>query len=394
MIKLYRLLGVSPSATPQEIRRAFRRRARELHPDVSKDPEATEKFKALEIAYSILIKKLAPSRYDRPQTRRHKPSPVEKPPPEEVAHEQEEIIHICAEASSPDGTYRLSWRDADPAEDARILQGYKQALKRTFKFDHDPGEFQLRRGGRLIYQKILQRPNDGRVANNGTAIFNDWLRKGSDGELSGEFCAFGVTGEELLRLRFEANLVKNAISDDGTYALCTTAFTKAKGPMIAFFALSPAKLLWKQPLGPPQRWPDQYLIHPESRSIEFVFKSVGSYELDFEGHYVDRRKWQCCALDRADGFMVQDVVREVLSQHETPDRDLLERAVRGLDRTLSRGFEQRFGERIPKFEAVSYRLKGEVYERLGDRILAKGAYMEALKRDPKVGVRRRMAELG
>jgi molecular chaperone DnaJ len=51
----YELLGVPPEATEGEIKKAFRRLARELHPDVNKhDPEAEEKFKQAAEAYEVL----------------------------------------------------------------------------------------------------------------------------------------------------------------------------------------------------------------------------------------------------------------------------------------------------------------------------------------------------
>jgi molecular chaperone DnaJ len=50
----YGLLGVNSNATPEEIKRAYRRLARELHPDVNKDPGAEEKFKAVTTAYEVL----------------------------------------------------------------------------------------------------------------------------------------------------------------------------------------------------------------------------------------------------------------------------------------------------------------------------------------------------
>ncbi|MEP6597933.1 MAG: molecular chaperone DnaJ [Actinomycetota bacterium] len=50
----YALLGVSRQATAEEIKRAYRRLARELHPDVNSDPSAEERFKAVSVAYEVL----------------------------------------------------------------------------------------------------------------------------------------------------------------------------------------------------------------------------------------------------------------------------------------------------------------------------------------------------
>ena len=51
----YELLGVDRGADQKEIKRAFRRIARELHPDVNKhDPEAEAKFKEVAEAYEVL----------------------------------------------------------------------------------------------------------------------------------------------------------------------------------------------------------------------------------------------------------------------------------------------------------------------------------------------------
>jgi molecular chaperone DnaJ len=62
----YEVLGVPRDASSQDIKRAFRALARELHPDVNAhDPEAEEKFKAAAEAYEILSDDERRATYDR-----------------------------------------------------------------------------------------------------------------------------------------------------------------------------------------------------------------------------------------------------------------------------------------------------------------------------------------
>src|SRR3954469_20893729 len=61
----YETLGVPRDASEQDIRRAYRRLARENHPDVNKDPGAEDRFKQISEAYEGPRGSERRERYDR-----------------------------------------------------------------------------------------------------------------------------------------------------------------------------------------------------------------------------------------------------------------------------------------------------------------------------------------
>ncbi|CAN5479463.1 molecular chaperone DnaJ [soil metagenome] len=60
----YEVLGVDRSATPEEIKKAYRKLARELHPDVNPSTDASEKFKQVTHAYDVLSDPQQRQQYD------------------------------------------------------------------------------------------------------------------------------------------------------------------------------------------------------------------------------------------------------------------------------------------------------------------------------------------
>lgn len=61
----YATLGVSREASEEEIKKSYRKLARKYHPDVSKEPQAEERFKAVQEAYEVLKDPQKRSAYDQ-----------------------------------------------------------------------------------------------------------------------------------------------------------------------------------------------------------------------------------------------------------------------------------------------------------------------------------------
>jgi DnaJ-like protein len=76
------LLGVTADADASALSRAYRRLARGLHPDLSADPEAPERFRALHTAYQLALDSRRQTTLPAPRPRPVSvdPEPAEPPP--------------------------------------------------------------------------------------------------------------------------------------------------------------------------------------------------------------------------------------------------------------------------------------------------------------------------
>jgi curved DNA-binding protein len=77
----YKIMGLSHDATQDEIKRTYRRLARKYHPDVSKEPNAEERFKEVGEAYEVLKDPEKRAAYDRLLKGEYRPGEEFRPPP-------------------------------------------------------------------------------------------------------------------------------------------------------------------------------------------------------------------------------------------------------------------------------------------------------------------------
>ncbi|HET6602768.1 MAG TPA: DnaJ C-terminal domain-containing protein [Xanthomonadaceae bacterium] len=78
----YAELGVEPGALEKDIKSAYRRLARRYHPDVSKETDAEERFKAVNEAYEVLHDTQKRTAYDQLRARGYRPGEEFQPPPD------------------------------------------------------------------------------------------------------------------------------------------------------------------------------------------------------------------------------------------------------------------------------------------------------------------------
>lgn len=80
-VDYYAVLGVPRSASPVDIRRAYRRAARRHHPDLNRDPGGSDRFAAAARAYEVLGDPTARARYDEQFLSRSVPIRRSRPRP-------------------------------------------------------------------------------------------------------------------------------------------------------------------------------------------------------------------------------------------------------------------------------------------------------------------------
>lgn len=241
------------------------------------------------------------------------------------------------------------------------------------------GGYAVLDGNRVLVSGRAERPQEGRIADNGMFVFNDWLHSG---ELCGRFMGFRADGEKVIDQYFDANLIGNGLSEDGRYAICQTASAPGSPDSCIVAAFD---LLEGLPLA---RWQPEcgtaraFAFDTEAGCVDLLTNDGDRETHDLAtGEMRDRDGWLARRIARGDLHVIGDLLK---TQSELK-LDFVERIRAGL------GAAQSNGEGWHRSRA--FRLDGELLERIGQADAAIAAYEQALLFDPQAGVAKRLAKL-
>ena len=270
-------------------------------------------------------------------------------------------------ATSPNNRYLIGWSDRAPG--GRV-GGHRYEGK---------GSWILLKDGELLHSGTLERPQDGKVANGGTALLSDWLF--GDG-LDGIVAAYSHDGEQILNQRLSANIIDSGLSPQGAYAICRTANSPGSPDsckLILFDIVAGAEIArWD-----PEPVPISGYEFDESAGLVHVVAEDGDRATyDLNGRMVDRDAWVAMRLRRGDLNAIKAAVEDF---DEGTNKNTLDLILAGIEKA---------GTDADNYHAArAFRAKGELHEKLGQQDLALLAFDQALKLDPQVGVLRRAEKL-
>jgi hypothetical protein len=260
--------------------------------------------------------------------------------------------------------------------------------------DHQGHYLLLDNRNNIIFRGKIKRPNDGKVANNGTFILNDWLDYSE--KTHGIFYAFDKSGNQIIKHSFKSNLFNNGISNDGYYAVCQTVYSKSSdidNCALGFFDLNKNCLLWK--VYPELGWANSYYFDQINKILYLNYDNLGKFRYDFSGNFLDDKQAKIARINNSNGYELYYMAEEIWNNNrENPTQEIANELSNLLTMAINKLKEKSSSEKDTKFwQAKAYRIQGELYESMNHTTKAIEYYELALKYNPKIGVKQKLSKL-
>lgn len=239
--------------------------------------------------------------------------------------------------------------------------------------------------GNRKFKGKLERPNYGKIADNGIFIIEDWMN--NEEKCCGTFYAFNFKNEILIKQKINANIFNSGISDDGKFACVQTAHTK---PMdnndankLYFFDLQNKILLWKKTL--PSGWANSYTIDTITSILTLHYHNT-SIDYDFDGNMKDLNKWSKQRLNVLEPYEIKSIAEDLIKTHANEiyiyENEILELLTAAESKDVS-NYQL----------AQCYRWLGEAFININNVAKTITYFKKALDLYPNIGVKRLYSKL-
>jgi hypothetical protein len=136
---------------------------------------------------------------------------------------------------------------------------------------------------------------------------------------------------------------------------------------------------------PESGWAKEYSFSPDGQTVTLGYHDGKRFAYRTDGAFLDRSVWLASGLRNGDLIIIERILSEAGGQ---ASGDIIALLLPAIDRAL---MSERYKD--PKSQARAYRLRGTCFDVAGDPTKAAAAYEEALARDAKVGVKRRLDQI-
>jgi len=266
-------------------------------------------------------------------------------------------------AKSPSGRYTVAWCDGHFVGTAN--GGSKKVRGRVLLLD----------GDKVVVDRKMPRPNEGKVSDTGVLIIHDW---GDFETLSGIFHAINFQGETVVKRKFSANILNNGLSSDGRLAVCQTANAPSRdGNILTVFDLTKGAEIarWQ----PESGWADSYEF-PGGDVLQLVDRDGGICDYTLQGKLMNREQWVESRVAKGDLRIIQAMFEEAGGR---PEGTVLQKLLEGTEVAIDQP------DAHPHTRAAALKLRGLCFEGSGPLAEALNCYDKAIALNPKIGVKQR-----
>ena len=235
---------------------------------------------------------------------------------------------------------------------------------------------------KVVLEGVVERPNALHVANTGHFSVEDWLF-GSG--LKGVFYVFSPEGNAIIKKRLKSNIYNSGLSSNGKLAVCQTANNPKSedGNTLSAFDVEKGMELFS--IHPATSWAESYEFSEDNQYVIVVMQGIGKFRYDRQGNFLDADNFLKARLNCQDYSQILLAVEDEVARLSTDNAQTFWEAV---SRARALG-----ADKDTSWKAVALKLQGIISEQMGNSEEAIKSYQEALKLNPKIGIKRRLDSL-